>query len=95
MKKKLIAPDLPDNPTEEQKEAFRLEVTQSMNHIMDFTPQERNEFLSNVLLQLIANGMRPIEGALPEGITVSPIIPGGFIAPGRFLRRKINIKEVK
>lgn len=89
MTKKLVAPKLPDNPTEEQKEAFRISVGESMKRFRDFTPQENNRFMAEVLHQLIANGMMSTEGTLPEGITTSPIIPGPTdVLKGRFIIRR-------
>lgn len=95
MTKKLTAPRLPDNPTEEEKEAFRLSVSESMKDILNVTPQEANQFLADVLRQLIANGMRPIDGTLPEGITTEPIKPYGIDRLTKILKRKRGVVRVE
>lgn len=92
MTKKLTAPRLPDNPTEEEKEAFRLSVTESINNFADFTPEDINRFLAGVLRQLIANGMKPI---LPEGITTEPMLPSAMENLEKMLKRKGGVVRVK
>lgn len=93
--KKLIAPQLPDNPTPEEKEAFRQSVTESMNRFMEFAPAERNQFLDAVLRQLVANGMRPIHEALPEGITTEPISQRFMKVIEKKTNRKISMSKPK
>lgn len=87
MKKKLVVPKLPTDPTDEQKEAFRASVTESIENFSHLTPEERNRFLSSVLLQLA--GVVP--STLPEGVTTEPIHPRFINRLERLLKRKIRV----
>jgi hypothetical protein len=91
MKKKLEVPDLPTDPTDGEREAFRVIVTDAIEDFPQLTPQQQNRILSSVLLKLA--GIVP--STLPEGVTTEPIDLRSINKLSKRLKRKIIVRVTR
>lgn len=94
MRKKLVVADLPENPTDEQKEAFASSVKAAIEDlylIPGSSNSGKSAFLATVLQKIV--GTTHLEGTLPEGVTTEPIHPRFINRLEKVLKRKIKVSR--